>query len=123
MNDREKDIEIKELRRMIKERDEEIANLRVDLALAKNAQPIQLGDATVFGLIDNHNKNMEAIKRIIERAASTDGVANIPEVVENAYAMHRMERETAIKCINELERIGDCYRPKKDTIKLVPHTA
>jgi len=63
---------------------------------------------------------INSITATIRKLEESEGVARVQRVIEEA-AKEGTDESTVNKYINELERIGELYRPKPGVVKLIKH--
>jgi replicative DNA helicase Mcm len=77
-------------------------------------------DTILTGMPREKVDRMNSITAIIRRLEESESTAKIQRIVEEA-GKDGIDEATVNKYINELERIGDLYRPKAGIVKLVKH--
>ena len=77
-------------------------------------------DTILTGMPREKVDRMNSITAIIRKLEETESVAKIQRVIEEA-AKENIDEPTVNKYVNELERIGDLYRPKPGVVRLVKH--
>ncbi len=77
-------------------------------------------DTILTGMPREKVDRINSITAIIRRLEETENVAKIQRIEEEA-GREGIDAATVSKYINELERIGDLYRPKAGVVRLVKH--
>lgn len=77
-------------------------------------------DAILTGMPREKVERINSITAIIRKLEETESVAKIQRVIEEANK-EGIDESTVNKYVNELERIGDLYRPKPGVVRLVKH--
>jgi replicative DNA helicase Mcm len=77
-------------------------------------------DTILTGMPREKVDKINSITAAIRKLEETEGVARIQRVIEEA-AKEGTDETTVNKYINELERIGELYRPKPGVVKLIKH--
>ncbi len=79
-------------------------------------------DILLTGMPREKVDKMNTVMGIISRLESSEGMAKLERVVEEAMK-ENIDAVTANKYINELERSGDIFRPRSGVVKIVRHEA
>jgi replicative DNA helicase Mcm len=77
-------------------------------------------DTILTGMPREKVDRINSITATIRKLEETEGVARIQRVIEEAQK-EGTDESTVNKYINELERIGELYRPKPGVVKLIKH--
>ncbi len=77
-------------------------------------------DTILTGMPREKVDRINSITATIRKLEETEGVARVQRVIEEA-AKEGTDENTVNKYINELERIGELYRPKPGVVKLIKH--
>ncbi len=77
-------------------------------------------DTILTGMPREKVDRINSITATIRRLEESEGVAKIQRVIEES-AREGTDEATVNKYINELERIGELYRPKPGVVKLIKH--
>jgi replicative DNA helicase Mcm len=77
-------------------------------------------DTILTGMPREKVDRINSITAIIRKLEETESVAKIQRVIEEA-SKENIDESTVNKYVNELERIGDLYRPKPGVVRLIKH--
>ena len=77
-------------------------------------------DTILTGMPREKVDRINSITAIIRKLEETEGVARVQRLIEEA-AKEGTDEATVNKYLNELERIGELYRPKPGVVKLIKH--